>query len=177
MDSLFMTNGEYMFLLDNPDQREQLNDSTMNVVTVEKIFFDADSVCQYIFCRNDGRWMLQGIRHQTLSDNVNAAFLGFFHNFATDSVFQQSSLSSEITFSGPDPEDDFARMEGFITPDSWEAFAPELPHDSIYNIVYTKPDSRSVEKTLYVCGISNGQELELTFRQRRGKWRLTRLTQ
>ena len=177
MDSLFMTTGEYTFILDNPDQREQMNDSTMNVVTVEKIFFDADSVCQYIFCRNEGRWMLQGLRQQKLSDNANAPFLGFFHAFATDSAFQQNSLSSEIVFSGPDPDDDFARMEGFITPDSWEAFAPELPQDSIYNIVYTKLNNRSSEKTLFVCGISNGQELELTFRQRRGKWRLTRLTQ
>ena len=131
MDSLFMTAGQSTVILDEPEQREQLSDSTVNTITIEKIFFALDSVRQYVFCRNDGRWMLYAIRQQRLADNANAPFLGFLHTFATDSAFQQNSLSSEIEFSGPDPDDDFARLEGFITPDSWEAFAPELPQDSI----------------------------------------------
>lgn len=83
----------------------------------------------------------------------------------------------EIAFSGPDPDDDFAQMEGFITPDSWEAFAPELPKDTIYSIVYKKHDARAKEKVFVICGISNGQEMELTFQQKHGKWKLAKLTE
>lgn len=177
MDSLFMSTGAYTLILDKAEQRDELNDSTLDTVIVEKVFFAEDSVEQFIFRRNEGRWMLTSIRQQLLTDNRNAQFLAFYHKFTTDSAFQQHSLSRQIEFSGPDPDDDFARLEGFITPDSWEAFAPELPQDTIYNIVYDLRDQTTREKTLFVCGIANGMEMELTFRQRRGQWKLTRMTQ
>ena len=68
-------------------------------------------------------------------------------------------------------------MEGFITPGSWEAFAPELPDDTIYNIVYGKQNTRTKEKVFVICGIANGQEIELNFRKQRGQWKLTKLTE
>ena len=177
MEPLFMNAGEYTLVLNSPADRELVNDTTMNDVTVEKIFLTADSVRQYLFSRTEGRWMLHAIRVGRLTDNADAAFLNFYQAFASDSAFQMGSLCDEIAFSGPDPDDDFAQMEGFITPDSWEAFAPELPCDSIYNIVYGKPSAGSREKTFIICGISNGEEMELTFRKRRGKWRLAKLTE
>lgn len=177
MDSLFMKAGAYTLVLDKAEQRYQLNDSTTETVTVENIFFAEDSVEQYVFRRNEGRWMLAAIRQQRLADNHDAQFLTFYHAFASDSAFQQNSLNRQIEFSGPDPEDDFARLEGFITPDSWQAFAPELPKDSLYNIVYRLQDQHSREKTIFVCGIASGMETELTFRQKNGKWKLTRMTQ
>jgi hypothetical protein len=177
MDSLFMKPGLYTIIFDKPEQRELVNDTTIDKVTVEKIFFSADSVAQYLFNRNQGRWMLTDVVLQQLGTNANAQFLKFYRDFAADSLFQQKSLDSEIAFTGPDPDDDFARMEGFISPDTWEAFAPELPRDTIYNIVYEAPASLSREKTFVVCGISNGLETELTFKQKRGKWKLTKLTE
>lgn len=176
MDSLFMTTGEYMLILDHADQRSQLGDSSLTTVTVEKIVFGGESVRQYVFVRNDGRWMLDNIREQTLDENGDASFLTFYHAFAGDSAFQHNSLSREIAFSGPDPDDDFSHIEGFFTPDSWEAFAPELPRDSIYNVVYTPQASNATEKTVFVCGIASGQEIELTFRRKKGRWKLAQLT-
>jgi len=177
MDPFFMEAGQYTLILDSQEQRELQNDSNVNNVVVEKIFLATDSISQYLFRRVEGRWMLSQIRPQTVSDNPNASFLKFYYQFANDSAFQQQSLCSEIAFSGPDPDDDFAQMDGFITPDSWGAFAPELPRDSIYNIVYEGQDSRSREKSFLICGISNGSEAELTFQQRKGKWKLARLTE
>lgn len=177
MEPFFMSAGEYTLIFDTPQQRELVNDTTIDAATVEKIYLNADSVRQYLFCRTDGRWMLEGIRTEHLSANANAAFLTFYRQFASDSAFQMNSLSEEIAFSGPDPEDDFAQMEGFITPDSWGAFAPDLPQDSIYNIVYGKQKGQSKEKFFIICGISNGQEMELTFRKKRGMWKLAKLTE
>ena len=177
MDPLFMDAGEYTLVLNAPSDRELVKDTATNNVTVEKIFLTEDSVRQFLFTRANGRWMLRAIRMERLANHANASFLQFYQQFASDSAFQVSSLCDEIAFSGPDPDDDFAQMEGFITPDSWEAFAPELPCDSIFTIVYGKPSAASREKTIIVCGISNGEEMELTFRQRRGKWRLAKLTE
>lgn len=174
-DRFFMDQGLYVRIFDTQEQRELPADTTVDHVVVEQFFFETDSVRQYLFLRNEGRWQLTDISHQALKYNPNAQFLRFYHNFATDSVFQQKSLNKEIAFTGPDPDDDFATMEGFITPDSWEAFAPELPRDSIYNIVYGPQNTWAKEKTFVICGIANGYETGLTFQQKRGKWKLTKI--
>ena len=143
MDSIFMNVGEYLLIFDKPEEREMINDTTVKKVIVEKLFLNADSMKQYQFERKEGRWNLCEIRKQRLQGHPNAAFLMFYQQFASDSAFQAKSLSDEIAFSGADPDDDFAQMDGFITPDSWEAFAPELPQDSIYHIDYGRHDARS----------------------------------
>ena len=175
MDTLFMGSGEYAMILDSREQREIANDSALSKVTLEQIIFASNQMKSYHFCREDGRWMLTDIALTPLNVTANAEFLDFYHNFATDSLFQQNSLSKEIMFSGPDPDDDFAQMEGFIDSNSWEAFAPELPSDTLFNLVFTKQDSRSRKKIMLFCGISNGQEMEMTFARKRNGWKLEEL--
>ncbi len=175
MEQFFMNQGEYTLLFDSQEQMEQMKDTTLNDAIVEKIFLDEEFIRQYVFHRDEGKWMLHEIRNQTLPRNPNASFIAFYHHFVTDSVYQQASLSEEIVFVGPDPDDDFAQMEGIITPDSWEAFAPELPKRMLFNVVYGQRDSTSNEKIFVLRGISNGQELELTFHRDDDHWRLTKL--
>ena len=167
--------GEYTLLFDNQEQMELMKDTALNNVIVEKIFLEDEFIRQYIFNRNKGKWMLCEVRNQTLPRNPNASFIGFYHRFVTDSVFQRESLSEEIAFVGPDPEDDFAQMEGVITPDFWDAFAPELPQRMLFNVVYGPQDSTASEKIFVLRGIANGQELELTFHRDSDGWRLTKL--
>ena len=131
---------------------------------------------QYKFRRVKGAWMLLEIETEPISSNHNASFLEFYHKFVTDSLFQAESLSSTVQFVGPDPDDDFARMEGILTPDTWPAFAPELPDRMIYNIVYGKPSRQSEQKIFVMRGIANGLEVEMTFRCIEGNWKLTKLT-
>ena len=76
---------------------------------------------------------------------------------------------------GPDPDDDFSMMEGEISPDTWEAFAPNLPKKMIYNIVYGKPHSEGNTKVFVLRGIANGLEMELTFKRMGGKWKLKKM--
>jgi hypothetical protein len=78
---------------------------------------------------------------------------------------------------GPDPDDEFSQMEGVITPDFWEAFAPELPRDTIYNIIYGKRKTSADDKIFVIRGISNGQEVMLTFHHQHDKWKLTKLSE
>jgi len=177
MEHFFMHDGEYTLLFDSQQQMEQVKDTTLNDAIVEKIFLDNDFIRQYIFSRRQGKWMLCEVRNQTLPRNPNASFIDFYHHFVTDSAFQAESLSDEIAFAGPDPDDDFSQMEGVITPDSWEAFAPELPQRMLFNIVYGRQDSTANEKIFVLRGIANGQELELTFRRDHERWRLTKLAE
>ena len=77
---------------------------------------------------------------------------------------------------GPDPDDDFNMMEGVITPDTWEAFAPTLPAKVLYNIVYGKPQPSGNEKIFLLRGVANGLELELRFKKVGEKWKLMKMT-
>lgn len=175
MEHFFMNDGEYTLIFDSQKQMEQMKDTTLNEATVEKIFLEEEFIRQYIFSRHDGKWMLTEVRNQTLPRNPNASFIDFYHHFVTDSVFQRESLSDEIDFVGPDPDNDFSQMEGVITPDFWDAFVPELPRSILFNVVYGQQDSTATEKIFVLRGIANGQELELTFRRDNNRWKLTKL--
>lgn len=175
MERFFMQEGVYTLIFDGPDQMDRANDTSVDEAIVEKIYLDRAFVRQYLFSRESGRWMLSEIRNQTLPKNPNASFIEFYHQFVTDSAFQQSSLNDEIEFSGPDPDDDFGEIEGFITPGLWEDFAPDLPQGIMYNIVYGHQNVDSTQKVLVIRGIANGLEEELTFARKSGEWKLMKL--
>ena len=67
-------------------------------------------------------------------------------------------------------------MEGLISSDTWEAFAPELPQKMIFNIIYGQPHKSGNKKIFVLRGIANGMELEMGFVKKDGKWKLTKLT-
>ena len=177
MEHFFMHNEEYTLIFDSEEQMMMQKDTAVNHAVVEKIFLDQGFVCQYRFDRKNGRWMLDSMQKQTMSQNPNASFLSFYRRFVTDSVFRQQSMKEEILFSGPDPDNDLEQMEGVITPEFWEAFAPELPHGIIYNIVYGEHHGHSHQKIFALRGIANGLEVELTFRKEHEKWILTKLSE
>jgi len=193
MEHFFMHDDVYTLIFDNEEQMAYMKDMAVNEAIVERFYLDRDFVKQYLFHRDKGRWMLYELRNQTLPKNPNAPFVAFYQKFATDSDFQRSSLSSEIIYSGPTPNDDDAEettvdgenmeeeggsesLDGFITPDLWEYFAPELPQSRLYNIVYKYPETESKQKIMLIRGVANGFEEQLVFQLKGGKWKLTKLS-
>ncbi len=176
LERYFMRQQYYTLLFDSEKQMEVVKDTSVNHAVVQMIYFNTGAIVQHVFDRMRGVWMLTSIETIPISSSSNATFLEFFHHFVTDSAFQQQSLSEEIYFEGPDPDDDFARMEGIISPDTWEAFAPELPKKMIYNIIYGQPVREGNRKIFVLRGIANGMELEMTFLRKGGEWKLTKLT-
>ena len=172
----FMRQDFYTLLFDSERQMEIVKDTSVNHAVVEMIYFNTGAVIQHVFDRLRGAWMLTSIQTIPISQSNNASFLEFYHHFATDSIYQAESLNSSIHFEGPDPDDDFARMDGVITPETWEAFAPELPKKMIFNIIYGQPRKEGNTKLFVLRGIANGLELELTFKRSDGKWKLTKMT-
>ena len=175
MERFFMHQDFYTVLFDDERQMELVRDTSVSEATVEKIYFNTGAVVQYMFRRVKGAWLLLEQKTEPIASNRNASFLNFYHQFVTDSVFQTESLDETVQFVGPDPDDDFAQMEGILTPDTWPAFAPELPDRMIYNIIYGKAGTKSDKKIFVMRGIANGLELEMTFRQHGGRWQLVKL--
>ena len=50
-----------------------------------------------------------------------------------------------------------------------------MPKSVIYNIVYGPQNAASTEKIFVIRGIANGLEIELTFRQEHGRWKLVKM--
>ncbi len=172
MDYFFMEQGYYTLIFDEVDQLDIVKDTSINQTVVEKIFLKKENMKKYVFERLSGRWMLVEIDVDVPYDENNASFLTFYENFATDDDFQLSSLNDPVMFTGPDPDDDFSMMTGEIAPETWFAFAPDLPDDVLYNITYGQEYTEGDKKVFVIRGIANGLEIELFFKRILGDWKL-----
>ena len=176
MEHLFMRQGYYTLLFNGEKEMALMKDTAVSEAIVEKIQLKKNRVTNYLFQRIKGAWMLKGIHVTPITENTNADFLLFYQKFVSDSAFQVRSLNETVEFVGPDPDDDFNMMEGVITPDTWEAFAPTLPGKVLYNIVYGKPQTSGNEKIFLMRGVANGLELELRFKKTGNQWKLFKLS-
>ena len=176
MEHLFMRQGYYTLLFNDEQQMALMKDTAVSEAIVEKILLAKNQVKDYMFRRIRGAWMLCEVRVNEMDQNANASFLKFYRKFASDSAFQVKSLNETVQFVGPDPDDDFNMMEGVITADTWEAFAPKLPAKSIYNVIYGKPQEEGNNKIFLLRGVANGLELELRFKRAGDKWLLMKMT-
>lgn len=177
MEHFFMEQGYYTLIFDNHKQMGVVKDTSINNVVVEKVYLKKKRVEKYMFERIRGRWMLTSILNNAMYHNTNASFLAFYQKFATDFDFQIESLNNPVMFTGPDPDDDFSTMTGEIAPETWPAFAPELPSGFIYNIMYGQKYVEGDQKIFVMRGIANGMEMELTFRRIDGTWKLMSLSE
>lgn len=177
MEHFFMDQGYYTLIFDNMKQMNVVKDTSIINVVVEKVYLAKEKVEKYIFKRINGRWMLTSVHTNDMVQNTNASFLAFYQKFASDPSFQIESLNNPVMFTGPDPDDDFSTMTGEIAPETWPAFAPELPSDFIYNIMYGQKYTEGNQKIFVMRGIANGMEMQLTFKRMDGKWKLTSLSE
>ena len=175
MEHFFMHQDYYTLIFDNQKQMNLVKDTAIDHVVVEKVFYAKKKVQQFLFNRINGEWMMTSINYKPMYSNMNASFLKFYGHFATDSAFQAKHLHNPVKFVGPDPDDDFRTMSGDIEPETWPAFAPQLPHGMIYNIIYGQKYAESNQKIFVIRGIANGMETILTFKRIHGKWMLIKL--
>lgn len=175
MEHFFMHQDYYTLIFDNQKQMNLVKDTAIDHVVIEKVFYAKKKVQQFLFNRINGEWMMTSINYKPMYTNMNASFLKFYGKFATDSAFQAEHLHNPVKFVGPDPDDDFSTMSGDVEPETWPAFAPQLPHGMIYNIIYGQKYAESNQKIFVIRGIANGMETILTFKRVHGKWMLTKL--
>ena len=176
MEHFFMRQGYYTLLFGDDKQMTHMKDTAVSEAVVEKIILRKNEVRDYYFQRIKGAWMMREVKVTPIEASPNASFLAFYKRFVSDSVFQVKSINETVEFIGPDPDDDFSMMEGVITPDTWEAFAPQLPEKVLYNIIYGKQVPEGNQKIFLMRGVSNGLELELRFKRVGNRWLLTKMT-
>ena len=175
MEHFFMRQDYYTLIFDNHRQMNLMKDTTIDHVVIEKVFYSRKVVQQFLFNRINGQWMMTSINYKPMYQNMNSSFLKFYGSFATDTAFQSRHLHNPVKFTGPDPDDDFSTMTGEIEPETWPAFAPQLPHGMIYNIIYGQKYTESSQKIFVIRGIANGMETRLTFKRIGGRWQLMKL--
>ena len=175
MEHFFMRQDYYTLIFDNHKQMNLMKDTTIDHVVIEKVFYSRKVVQQFLFNRIKGQWMMTSINYKPMYQNMNSSFLKFYGSFATDTAFQSRHLHNPVKFTGPDPDDDFSTMTGEIEPETWPAFAPQLPHGMIYNIIYGQKYTESSQKIFVIRGIANGMETRLTFKRIGGRWQLMKL--
>lgn len=175
MEHFFMRQDYYTLIFDNHKQMNLMKDTTIDHVVIEKVFYSRKVVQQFLFNRINGQWMMTSINYKPMYQNMNSSFLKFYGSFATDTAFQSRHLHNPVKFTGPDPDDDFSTMTGEIEPETWPAFAPQLPHGMIYNIIYGQKYTEGSQKIFVIRGIANGMETRLTFKRIGGRWQLMKL--
>lgn len=175
-ERFFIHQGYYTQFFNSRRQQALDKDTTIGSVVLEKIQYSKNSLKEWHFNRVDGLWRLQGIATMSLSKYRDADFVKFYHQFATDSVFQQNSLAELVNISAPDPDDDFSRIDGEVMPEQWPMFAPWMPTDDIYNIHFGKaPYKQSDERIFMICGVASGLATEMTFRRNGDRWILVKM--
>lgn len=177
-DRFFLDDGFYTLIIDNADQLEAMKDTAITQVTVERIHIDDGYVASYRFERKEGLWRMTSIEHNPVADNHNASFLEFYGRFTADTAFQIAGIHDPMQIEETDmyEEDEEDYMDGLIAPEQWPMFDPGLPTGTIYNIVYGEPQHGSGKQRLFIIrGISNGMEIELTFKRKEGSWMLTKM--
>ena len=178
MERFYSKDEFYTLILDDEKQLDLAKDTNVDSVVIEKIDLKAKSVEQHVFNRVEGQWMLTSIHRNTMFQNPNKSFLAFYEKFASDSVFQQESVADPVATIIPDPDDDFSMIEGEFHPEQWDEFKPPvLPADFIYNVIYWQKYKKKNEKLFVIRGLANGLEVDMTFKQRDGKWQLVKLVE
>lgn len=114
MEHFFMHQDFYTLIFDSRKQMNLVKDTSVSHVVIEKIFFKLKTVEQYLFNRINGQWMLTSINYKPMYQNQNASFLKFYREFVVDSAFQIRSVNDPLSFTGPDPDDDFSTMLSLI---------------------------------------------------------------
>lgn len=171
----FLPQGYYTLILMDDNQRSFQADTTLTHAVVEKIFLDKDIIQQYEFDKKDGKWMLCRIREIGFKQSPNASFLQFYNRFATDEKFQMQSISDPLQFTGPNPDDSQDNIDGIITAEQWPVFAPQLPRDVLYNIVYGNFIPHGRQRVMLICNVASEYGSELTFAHHAKGWKLDKI--
>lgn len=171
-ETFFMEQGYYTLIFNNYKQLKLVKDTTVSEVTVERINVAKSSVTRWHFLRTRGLWHMVDKSVVSLKQHPDASFLSFYEQFASDADFQSEHLAESVTFTGPDPDDDFSTMTGEILPEQWPMFAPQLPSGTLYNIVYGTPSKKSDVRFFLIRGIANGLQTDLVFTRKGKSWQL-----
>ena len=175
-ESFFIADGYYTIICQTKNQMNLPSDTTVNEAVVQKLSFPDNEVKEWMFQRIRGKWCMRTIEVRELSSTPDHEFLEFYNEFATDTLNQENYLAKYVTFTGPDPDEEFSTLEGDIMREQWPMFKPWLPQNVFYCIRYGKQNNLSSDKRYFLIrGISNGIQTDLVFIRKGKTWELVKV--
>ena len=169
---LFLGLDYYTMLFNDVEQTELSKDTELMHVDVERLYLATGQFKRFRFERIDGFWYMTQIDINPLSDYPLYGFLTFYHNFVSDTDFEQQHLATPLHYITTDPDDDFHLIEGILDHSQWPAFKPQLPKNVLTNVRYGQQYDNPNRVVLVKQGISNGMVDMLTFVRGEKGWLL-----
>lgn len=170
-DPLYAHSDFYTMIFDSEQAVSREKDPKLDHVEVEWVYLDRGRVKQYIFKKQNGKWMLVALNAQDIGQNVNSDFYRFYHRFASDSDFQLAHIENPFEFRTFD-SDNFQEIDGLLDVAQWPDYCPTLPRDVMTNINYGQRYRGSNSRVLVLTSPSAGMSCTLVFQKKQGNWRL-----
>lgn len=172
-EPLYLNQDYYTVFFNNERQMELEKRTDLEHVDVEWIFLHERKRRIFHFEREQGRWMLICEEYKSFEDNaLLSGFFDFYSRFVSDTHFQQARVADPLRFVTVDPEDDFNIIEGTLDAEQWKMFKPELPCDTLTNVIYGQTYKQPNRLLLVKRGIANGMMDILTFKKGAEGWKL-----
>mgnify|MGYP002623374853 CR=1 FL=1 len=148
-------------------------DTALAEVVVEHIDWSDDMILLYRFGKNSGRWMLNEVTDNEISNTPNASFLVFLRDFLADSLYRSESIQLPLIMRYYSDEDE-AEVESEMTADDWNALYADLPDMSqqIFNVDYGQSLFSKNRKSIQLQELSNGIFMKFHFDFTDERWRL-----
>lgn len=165
---------EYYTLIlgDRSQMRVLQSDTLVDNVTIQCIHLEQQTMTNYNFNRNQGRWFLNSCTHTPVAHELSS-FFQFYEKFVTDTLFQQESIAEQLAFTMEDPDEEEDDIEGIIDRGQWPVFRPEMPGKEFVSIDFGQ-DYPNPHRLLFLqCGISDGMLDIFTFQREGERWVLT----
>lgn len=174
MERFYSDKEYYVMLLDDVKQTALAKDTSLTNVVVKHVNIPSNKLRNYTFNRINGEWKMTEMETESLSESKNAGFLRFYQKFATDSTYCQQSLADQISFTGPDEEDENVTTTRNISPEEYGYWAPELAVD-FFAVAYGQKNESSNNKVFIMRQPASSQECRMHFRRQGSQWKLYKL--
>lgn len=173
-DRLYNKAELHIVVFDSEEALDEFDMSKSNRVVLEFLGFEKNSVRQYVFEKQSGKWELTQLNTFGMSLHYDSEFLEFYGHFANDSAFQRKHLDDYVDFVTYDESNEEEKIEGVIDVDQWYAFHPDMPYDNVLNLYYGQKLDNADVRVISVRGNSNSWSSMFKFKKKDGVWKLVK---
>ena len=173
-DKMFSTLNLYTLICNTDEELKAKENNNDSLIKVEILFLKENRDRYYSFVKKGRYWFLQSIMDKLLTSKKDYDFYSFYSRFVNDKKFQIQHIEDPLQFRTFDVENN-QYLEGLLDREQWIDYSPELPLDTLTNIIYTKKKFDSKNRVVLVYSPSGGMGCVVTFEKVHDSWMLKKL--
>lgn len=173
-DKMFSNLNLYTLIGSKDDDLKAKENNNDSLIKVEIIYLKENRDRFYSFTKKGRYWFLQSIMDKSLTSKNDYDFYSFYSRFVNDKNFQIQHIEDPLQFRTFDVENN-QYLEGLLDREQWIDYSPELPLDTITNIIYGNKKIDSNNRVVLVYSPSGGMGCVVTFEKSHGSWMLKKL--